>query len=308
MIISKGDQSIRYTLHEKLGEGGYGSVYACRDKIGIRYACKVLPLSNNKRDCVKREMEMLQLLSKSVKVPRLIDACENEEAFYIVQERCKGGSVKEYVNEKMELYAENTVASIVRGILRGLCHIHDLGIIHRDIKCSNILFADKSDEADIRIIDFGASIYGKVNEAVESDHIVGTPWFMSPEGLSHKFHSKSDIWSVGVLAYQLLSGKMPFNDKANPYNPNMIVLFKSIFTEEPNMNGSVWENLSPEAKDFIKVCLQKDFNQRPFAEDALQHPWLAMSDCTDRFKGNGLIVKPFKFDSTEFMQARTITT
>lgn len=298
----------RYTLLEKLGDGGYGSVYKCRDQIGVRYACKVIPKNTYKRERVQQELEALEKLQRSTRVTRLIDAQEDDQSFYIIQEWCKGGALRDYVKSAPQLYGENTVASIVRGTLRGLCHVHRAELVHRDIKGGNILFADVTPDADIKLADFGASIECDTgpNQVVESQNLVGTPWFVSPEGLSHKFGYKSDIWSLGVLTYQLLCGKMPFNDKEEPHSPKLSAIYRSIFTDDPNMKGRVWDSISPDAKDFVRRCLKKELHERPMAEDALSHPWLTKSDCADRFTGTALelVCTPFEFES--FMHARTL--
>jgi serine/threonine protein kinase len=308
--ISHAPTLTKYTLHNKLGDGGYGSVYICRDKVGNRHACKVLPFERNKRGRVQQELLILEKLSKATtRVPTLIDACEDQESFYLIQEWCKGGALKDYM-EVHESYGENTVASIIRGVLRGLAHIHSRNIIHRDIKGSNIMLADKTDDADVKIIDFGAAILhtGRSDETIEVDELLGTLWFVPPESLSHRFHYKSDVWSVGVLTFQLLSGNMPFNDHSRPMNPSTVKIFKSIFTDEPSdmMRKGVWKNISDDAKDFVLQCLQKDYGSRPTAEDALAHPWLSKSDCGDRFTGTPLVCKPFVYDDMTIMNAQTV--
>lgn len=83
----------QYTLHEKIGEGGYSSVRKCTDGIGIRYACKILPKDKNKRFRVQQEVYVMKALKKSSKIVRFIEAAEDENAYYIVQEWCRGGSV-----------------------------------------------------------------------------------------------------------------------------------------------------------------------------------------------------------------------
>lgn len=295
----------KYTLHEKLGEGGYGSVHKCTDAIGVRYACKVLPKNHNRRNRVQHEINIMKMLKNSCKVVRFIEAGEDDTAFYIVQELCRGGCVKDYISS-YENYGENTVASVIRGVLRGLIHMHDLGIIHRDVKPSNVLLGDRSDDADVKLGDLGTAILAEL-ETVEVDELLGTVFFMSPENLSYKYHMKSDIWSVGVMAYQLLSGKMPFNDHDNPYSPDVPKIWRSILTEEPRLRGSRWATVNDEAKEFIRMCLQKSYVDRPTAMEALNHAWLTKTECVDRFKGTPLTCEPFRFEEMSLMNAKTFT-
>jgi calcium-dependent protein kinase len=295
----------QYTLHQKISDGGYSSVYKCTDSIGIRYACKQLPKEKNKRLRVVQEVYIMKILSHSPKIVKWVDAGEDEKNYYIVQELCRGGSVQEYVKNYPD-YGENTVASIVRGTLRGLCHMHEKGIIHCDIKAGNIFLGDTSEDADVKIGDLGTAILTKM-DTIEVDDLIGTPWFMAPENLSYQYHTKSDIWSVGVMCYQLLSGKLPFNDKEMPSNPSLAKIWRSILHEEPNMTGYRWEKISEDAKDFIKTCLVKDYKNRITARESLQHPWLTKTDCNDRFKGTPLQCEPFKYENEAKMYAKTIS-
>ena len=296
----------QYTLHQKLADGGYASVYKCTDTIGIRYACKKLPKNKNKRNRITQEIFVMKSLIKSPKIVKFVDAGEDNEHYYIVQEWCRGGSVQDYVKQYPD-YGENTVASIVRGTLRGLYHMHERGIIHCDIKAGNVFLGDNSEDADVKIGDMGTAIITKL-KVVEVDDLIGTPWFMAPENLNHKYHTTSDIWSLGVMTYQLLSGKLPFNDKSNPSNPSVSLIWKSILTEEPILTGRRWDSISEDAKDFVRMCLEKDYMKRPSSYECLQHPFLTKTDCNDRFKGIALQCEPFKYENEAQMYAMTIDT
>jgi calcium-dependent protein kinase len=295
----------KYTLHKCIGEGGYSKVYKCTDEIGIRYACKQLTKAKNTRERVTQEISVMKALHKSPKIVRFVDAGEDDDNFYIVQEWCRGGSAQEYI-QRHPSYDENTVASIVRGTIRGLCHMHENGIIHRDIKAGNVLFADVSDDADVKIGDMGTALFA-VTDIIEVDKLVGTPWFMAPENLRHVYHPSSDIWSAGVMTHQLLCGKLPFNDWQNPINPDLAKIWYSILYQEPSMSSLRWDNISSDAKDFVKLCLHKDFTQRQCAKELLKHPWLTNSDCSDRFKGQPLKCQPFKYENEAQMKAMTLS-
>lgn len=296
----------QYTLHQKIAEGGYSTVYKCTDAIGIRYACKQMPKSKNKRNRVTQEILVMKSLAKCPKVVRFVDAGEDDENFYIVQEWCRGGSVQDYTRSYPD-YGENTVASIVRGTLRGLYHLHDLGFIHCDIKAGNIFLGDTSEDADVKIGDLGTAIVTQ-KDGIDVDELVATPWFMAPENLSHTYYYNSDIWSLGVMTYQLLCGKLPFNDKENPSNPSIAAIWRGILMETPRMTGRNWEKISEEAKDFVRICLEKDHLKRPGVKECLAHPWLTKTDCNDRFKGTALDCCPFKYENEAQMYAMTIRT
>lgn len=294
----------QYTLHNIIGNGGYSTVYKCTDSIGIRYACKMMPKEKNKRERVENEMTIMKSMKNSPKIVKFVDIGEDDNNYYIIQEWCRGGSVKDYIKSYTE-YGENTVASIIRGTLRGLHHLHENGIIHRDIKAGNIYLGDTSDDADVKLGDFGTSLYID-EEIIEVDSIIGTPWFMAPENLRSEYHRKSDIWSLGVLTYQLLTGKLPFNDKNEPNSPNLSAVWKSILMDEPKLEGTRWENIDNDAKDFVSLCLQKEYNKRPTAYECLHHPFLTKTDCNDRFKGTSLNCRPFEYTDKIDMCAMTI--
>lgn len=281
----------RYILHNKLGEGGYSIVYQCTDRIGVKYVCKTLPKSKNTRDRVRNEVDIMKRLNNSPKIVRFHDAGENDEAYFIIQEWCRGGNVKDYIHNN-DIYAETTIANIVCGVLRGLVYMHDSDIVHCDIKGANILLSDKNDDADIKIGDFGTAILMD-NDIVQVDNLIGTAWFMAPENLSNVFHKTSDIWSLGVMTYQLLSGHMPFNDFEQQFNPRVNHVWKSILTDSPKLTGSKWEFISDDAKDFIKMCLTKNYLERPTARQCLDHAWFTKNHCDGILHGTHLAFNPF---------------
>jgi calcium-dependent protein kinase len=183
--------------------------------------------------------------------------------------------------------------------------MHEKGIIHCDIKAGNILFGDMSEDADVKIGDMGCAVITQDDNAMV-ENLVGTPWFMAPENLRHVYYTSSDIWSIGVMAHHLLCGKLPFNDRENPCNPSLSKIWYSILHDEVSLTSSRWENISDDAKDFVKICLQKNHKQRLLAKGLLQHPWLTQTDCSDRFKGQPLECQPFKYQNEAEMKAMTL--
>lgn len=299
-----------YRLQEQIGKGGYSHVYKCVDHVGVRYVAKEMPKDRNKRIRVKNEIDFLKQLLPVTRVARYVDAFENNDNFYIIQEWCKGGDIKSYVGLHQS-YGENTIASIIRGTLRGLHHVHRQGIIHMDIKAGNVLFADTNQDAEIKLVDFGAALVGGCGlDLIEfpSKRLICTPWFVAPEVLGCKASYRSDLWSVGVLTYLLLCGNLPFNDIENPVKPDMHKIFRSIFQDEPSFTRSIWKDISPEAKYFITKCLEKDIEHRwKSAEEALEHEWLRSTDCTDRFSGQPLVgCMPFQYEDFSGMVARSM--
>lgn len=276
----------RYVLQDPpLGIGGYATVHKCLDTTKSRFACKRLPKEKNRPDRVHHEVRMLQHLIHCSRVPRFVEAIEDKDAWYIIQEWCKGGTIHNYIGGRN--YNQNTVASITRGVLRGLHQVHSRGVIHRDVKSANVLFADQNEDAEIKIIDFGTAVlYETENSLVDLKEMVGTPWFMSPEHLVFKCCTRSDIWSVGVMVFHMLYGRLPFNDRSSPAQPNFAALCKSILEEEPRYESSHLI-IDRDAVHFLRCCLAKEWQARPSAVELLNHPWLTKTDCSDRFVADG---------------------
>jgi serine/threonine protein kinase len=122
------------------------------------------------------------------------------------------------------------------------------------------------DRAPLKAIDFGlATPYNPQQLPCTDLGLEGTPWYMAPEVLSGKVFPASDIWSAGVMAYQLLSGFFPFDDARSPHNPSLSAVWKSILTDKLNFRKSAWAEISDEAKDFIKLLLDRCAPRGPAA-------------------------------------------
>jgi len=107
----------------------------------------------------------------------------------------------------------------MKAVLRTLAQCHERGILHRDIKPGNFMFLKEEENSPIKAIDFGLAVFYEKDIPREDLGFDGTPWFMAPEVLSSKVVTVSDVWSAGVMAYQLLSGFLPFDDKRCPHAP-----------------------------------------------------------------------------------------
>jgi len=145
--------------------------------------------------------------------------------------------------------------------------MHNRKVIHKDVKLENILFeTDDPKDWTVQLIDFGLSKkYVRQSELYRERG--GTLYTMSPEALDGVYTTKLDVWSVGVVAYLLISGDRPFRGKT----PQEMVT--NILEGELVFDAQVWKRRSPECKDFISLLLQKDADLRPDAEAALNHSW-----------------------------------
>lgn len=130
-------------------------------------------------------------------------------------ELCMGGELIQRITEKGHL-TEGEASNILHKLLLAVAYLHEKSICHRDLKPENFLFVDKSENSEVKIIDFGLSRYvneENINDNSATHHmstIVGTPLYIAPEVLKGNYSFKCDIWSLGVVLYLMLSGKLPF--------------------------------------------------------------------------------------------------
>ncbi|KAJ0968454.1 hypothetical protein J5N97_025371 [Dioscorea zingiberensis] len=135
-----------------------------------------------------------------------------------------------------------------------------------DLKPENFLFSTKDENSSMKIIDFGLSDFVRPDERLND--IVGSAYYVAPEVLHRAYSMEADIWSVGVITYILLCGSRPFWARTESG------IFRSVLRADPNFDDSPWPSVSPEAKDFVRRLLNKDYRKRMTAVQALTHPWL----------------------------------
>jgi calcium-dependent protein kinase len=301
----------KYEWGKELGRGGNGVVRVVRDrKTGEEWACKSLPKTapagagdrkqRGHLDALRREVEVLRRLDGSLNVVRLVDVYEDDEHVHLVQEWCRGGELHHRVAgggggkkggggaADQHHYSERTVASFMRAVLRTLAQCHAQHVLHRDVKPGNFMLLDDGARAPLRAIDFGlATPFDPDALPLDNLGLEGTPWYMAPEVLSSKVTPASDVWSAGVMAAQLLTGRLPFDDHRNPVAPSLSAVWRSVLTDDVNYNMPWWQGVSPEARAFVAALLDRDPAKRPTAREALQHPWLR-GDSQDRARGKPL--------------------
>lgn len=291
-----------FDLGPRVGTGGFGEVCVAVEKsTGIEYACKsikknldVTNVSPQKQEQhllnIDREIKVLKLLKGTLSVVSFKGAWEDDRDIHIVMEYCRGGEL--YHSIGRQPYTEERVSVYMRSVLQTLAQCHSLRILHRDIKPGNFLLLTKDEDSPLKAVDFGLAVLYEKGDIPRRDlGLDGTPWFMAPEIIAEsETYPSSDVWSAGIMCYQLLSGHLPFDDARNRNSPSLSIVWKSILTDDLSFNGNIWSKVSDEAKGFVRKLLNKDPKSRPSASQALKDPWLQSNFHKDR--------KPRTLDST----------
>ena len=260
---------IKYIKYDDivLGKGAFGKCYQFRaiDKEDMNfYAGKIIKkeeVSNHKNSLLD-EINIQRKFKDNPKIVKVKDYFEDDENVYIILELCKNKSLADYLCKRGGKLSEIEVKCYIFQLLQGLKCLHKNKIIHRDLKPNNLLLDDKN---ELKIGDFG-EVAHLTNDKDRRHTICGTYNYMAPEifennGKGYSF--EVDIWSVGIIMYQLLTGKLPFDGESIDEIKKNILKFKP---EDLNVSG-----LSIIAADLIKQILIKNPKNRPAINQIIYH-------------------------------------
>ncbi|PKA51190.1 Calcium and calcium/calmodulin-dependent serine/threonine-protein kinase [Apostasia shenzhenica] len=214
--------------------------------------------------------KIVEDVSPHPNVIHLYDVYEDMYGVHLVLELCSGGELFDRIVSQ-DRYSEVEAAEVVRQIASGLGALHRANIVHRDLKPENCLFLNSSKRSPLKIMDFGLSSVEDFTDPIVA--LFGSIDYVSPEALSQRLVSAaSDMWSVGVILYILLSGYPPFHATSNREKQQRILAGDFSFEEQ------TWKSITSSAKDLISSLLAVEPYRRPTAEDLLKHPWV-IGDC-----------------------------
>nr|XP_003476686.1 LOW QUALITY PROTEIN: myosin light chain kinase 2, skeletal/cardiac muscle [Cavia porcellus] len=249
-------------------EGGkFGAVCTCTEKAtGLKLAAKVIKKQTPKdKEMVMLEIEVMNQLNHRNLI-QLYAAIETPNEIVLFMEYIEGGELFErIVDEDYQLTEVDTMV-FVRQICEGILFMHKMRVLHLDLKPENILCVNTTGHL-VKIIDFGLARRYNPNEKLKVNF--GTPEFLSPEVVNYdQISDKTDMWSLGVITYMLLSGLSPFLGDDDTETLNNVLSSNWYFDEE------TFEAVSEEAKDFVSNLIVKDQGARMSAAQCLAHPWL----------------------------------
>jgi len=267
--IKDKDGNAKYVkfCNKVLGKGGFGTCYLFRsiNKDDMNYyAGKIIQKKNvnNQKKSLTDEINIQKLFKNNSKIVGVKDYFEDDDNVYIILEYCKNKSLQDYLIQREGRLKEIEVKCFIFQLLQGLKYLQQKKVIHRDLKPKNLLLDDKN---ELKIGDFGLVVQ-LTNEKERKFEICGTYNYMAPEIFENEgkgYSFEVDIWSVGIIMYQLLTGKLPFNGENNDE------IQKNILSFQPE-NLDVSE-LTPTAADLIKQILVKDPKKRPGINQIVYH-------------------------------------
>jgi len=260
-LLAPGTQLGRYTIVDQLGSGGMGIVYRARDEklereIAIKMVSKGVLASEEARRHFRKEALALAKLNHA-HIAAVYDVGEQDGADFLVMELVQGQSLAQKLRGGSLPVKEAT--AIARQVAEALGEAHEHGVIHRDLKPANVMITPKG---DAKVLDFGlakllASSVDSTMSAAETQGILGTPVYMSPEqALGKPVDARTDLWSLGVLYYESLSGRPPFVG-----NNSLDVLHAIAGAPLPSIR-SIRPELPPLAEQIVNRSLEKDSDLR----------------------------------------------
>ncbi|KAJ3029125.1 UNVERIFIED_CONTAM: Protein kinase [Siphonaria sp. JEL0065] len=268
-IVSVGDPTLLYQRVRQLGEGASGKVYLARPVSSLNSPPLVAIKQMNLKKQPRKELLVNEIkFMKELRHPNIVSYLDSflvRDDLWLVLEYMEGGKLTDIIDNSP--MTESHISAICLETLKGLQHLHQRQIIHRDIKSDNILL---SAEGQVKLTDFGFSA------KLSSDRhrratMVGTPYWMAPEVVKQKdYGAKVDVWSLGIMAIECIEGEPPYLDE-DPLKALYLIATNGTPTlKHPEAVSSVF-------KEFLTRCLEVDVSKRSSSDDLLTHPFLEVA-------------------------------
>jgi calcium-dependent protein kinase len=217
---------------------------------------------------IRSEVDTQAVLGRSLDCLTLYDVFEDETEVHLVLERASRGNVWSSEAFCAGHFSEAAAATIMRTVLRSVAQCHACGVVFRDIKPENFLLTEAG---VLKLSDFGLA--SRLAPGQQLSERCGTLAYVSPEVVSQRYGFATDLWSAGVMAYQLLSGRLPFGGGEGNGPGASKEAFRSILFDPLDLHSPPWDAVSAAAKDFVTRLLERDPERRISCHDALEHAW-----------------------------------
>lgn len=286
-LLSKGPIENSYEVNPNavLGRGHYAVVNLgiCR-QTGKHVAVKRIQISKSRIEALQREVQVLKKVGHHPNIVTLYDIFVTNTELQLVMELLRGGELFDRMVEKGP-YSEREASHHIRKIGMALQFLHQNGIVHRDLKPENLILTDKTDNAELKIADFGLSRIVDNIASATMQTVCGTWAYCAPEvktTVTYNANNQSvanytaavDCWSLGVILFVILGAYHPFDPDGDASDT---LLWERICSGVFNFNDPAWDNISGLAKDLIKRLIVLDPNLRYTTEQLLNHPWVNLT-------------------------------
>lgn len=275
------DFECEYALVKKIGRGSFANVYLATElsslkDYAVKYVYKKKILSSLRGvSAITNEIQIMRQVDHPG-IVKLYKIFENDEAVLLILDYLPGGNLNQRILA-MKKMIEAKAIKIIYALLNVCIYLHKFSIVHRDVKPENILLKSVDNEDHIKLIDFGLSCYISETHSIRC----GSPGYIAPEILSSEsYNEKSDLFSIGIILFILISGHSPFSGSTTDEILKKNRLGEIYFIE------SEWEGVSQDCIDLILELTKPNPDMRPSADEALKHPWLNSTKFSHFFIAN----------------------
>ncbi|KAI3474139.1 hypothetical protein Pfo_028927 [Paulownia fortunei] len=269
-----------YMMGKQIGAGSFSTVWHARHRVhGTEVAIKEIVtarLNSKLQESLKSEIFILKRINHP-NIIRLHDMIEESGKMYIVLEYCKGGDLSMYIQQRQGRIPEATAKHFMQQLAEGLKVLRENNLIHRDLKPQNLLLVTNGDNSVLKIADFGFARSLQPRGLAET--LCGSPLYMAPEIMQlQKYDAKADLWSVGAILFQLVTGKTPFTGS------NQIQLLQNIIKSTELQFPPEAKDLNPHCIDLCKKLLRRNPVERLTFEEFFNHPYLSQRQPVEFFR------------------------
>lgn len=262
-----------YVVGKQLGSGSFSVVWHARHKVhGTEVAIKEIltgKLNKKLEESLMSEIDILSNINHP-NIIRLHDMIKEPGKIHLVLEYCKGGDLSMFIQRRQGRIPKSTTLHLMQQLAAGLKVLRDNQIIHRDLKPQNLLLSSNEDNSTLKIADFGFARSLQPRGLAET--LCGSPLYMAPEIMQlHKYDAKADLWSVGAILFQLVTGRTPFTGN------NQIQLLQNIMKSTELQFPPDVKDLTPECVDLCRKLLRQNPVERLTFEEFFTHPFLTQS-------------------------------